>query len=494
MNTNKMKKILLVVLVLVSLFNNRIQLYSQHKVDIIVPQFPGDTLIFGHYLRETLIIKDSAFLDSKGKGTFEGKDVLPGGLYTVYLPNKNRLDIIIDKNQYFSIITDTTDLVRKTIFKNDPENELFFRYQVYIMDMKNKISPLEKRVNKIISVEDSIEAKMELDAVNNEVTKHVGEIINENLNFFLSKLLKSMKDVDVPDPPKDQNGRVTDSTFQYRYYKAHYFDNFDISDVRFLRSPFYEKKLMTYIDKLVIPHPDSICKEVDWLVEKSRADTFLFQYMLSTLFNYYLQSQYIGMDAIVVYIVEKYYIPEAKWQDKKSIEDLKVSVKKLKPLLIGKDAPEIELVSVSDEYFKAAVNDTALKKNPYIGEIFNLTEIKSKFLILYFWEADCGHCKASIPVLYKVYEKLNDNGLQVVAVHMLGGIEGKIKWVDFVTKEKLYGWINAWNPYEFSYKDTYDITSSNIIYLFDENRTILAKRISPEVAEKIILEELKKKK
>jgi thiol-disulfide isomerase/thioredoxin len=251
---------------------------------------------------------------------------------------------------------------------------------------------------------------------------------------------------------------------------------------------------MNYVDKLVIPHPDSICKEVDWLIEKSRADTFLFKYMLTTLFNHYINSQYIGMDAIVVYLAEKYYIPEAKWSEKKYIDDLKVRITKLKPLLIGKDAPDIQLVRVSDEHFKAAANDTALKKNPYIGEIFNLSKIKSKFLILYFWEADCGHCKASIPVLYKVYERFKNNGLQVVAVHMLSGIEGKVKWVDFMAKEKLYGWINAWNPYDFSYRDTYDVTSSNIIYLFDENRKILAKKISPEVAEKIILDELKKKK
>ena len=76
---------------------------------------------------------------------------------------------------------------------------------------------------------------------------------------------------------------------------------------------------------------------------------------------------------------------------------------------------------------------------------------------------------------------------------MLTGVEGKVKWVDFVNNEKLYGWINAWNPYDFSYREVYDITSSNILYLIDENKKILAKRLSPEQAEKIILEELKRK-
>ena len=36
------------------------------------------------------------------------------------------------------------------------------------------------------------------------------------------------------------------------------FHNFDISDIRLLRTPFYETKLMTYIDKVVPQHPDSL--------------------------------------------------------------------------------------------------------------------------------------------------------------------------------------------------------------------------------------------
>ena len=489
-----MKNIFYLMLVFASLTGRGFQVNAQHKIDITMPVFSGDTLIFGHYFRETLIIKDSAVLDSKGKGIFEGNDILPGGLYTIYLPNKTRFDVIIDKDQFFSITADTTDLIRKTIIKDNEENELFFTYQKYIIDMRRSVAPIERRITKKISVEDSIKAKKELEAVNKEVTKYVEEVIQANQTLFISKFLMAMKEVEVPDPPRDQNGKITDSTFQYRYYKSHYFDNFDLSDVRLLRTPFYEKKLLTYLDKLVIPVPDTIYKEIDWLIEKSRADTFLFKYMLTTLFNHYAQSNFIGMDAIVVYIGEKYYIPEAIWSDKKFITDLQDRIKKLNPLLIGKVAPDVQLVRVSDEHFKLAVNDTLMRKNPYVGEFFNVSKVKAKFTILYFWEADCGHCKTSIPVLHKIYDKFKVNGLQVIAVHMISGIEGKGKWTDFITKEKLYGWINAWNPYDYKYRDIYDVNSSNILYLFDENKKILAKRISPEVAEKIIIDELKKKK
>jgi thiol-disulfide isomerase/thioredoxin len=327
-----------------------------------------------------------------------------------------------------------------------------------------------------------------------EVLAYVKNLVDSNQGTFLSKFILSLKEVEVPDAPRDNFGNITDSTFQVRYYKSHYFDYFDLSDVRLLRTPFYEKKLMNYLDNLVVPFPDTVYKEVDHLIQLSRADTFLFKYMLTTLFNYYANSKYLTMDAVYVYLAEKYYIPEAKWSDQKFIEDLKKRVVKIKPLLVGNPAPDVQLVRVSDEHFMIAAEDTSLKKNPYVGEFFKLRSVPAKFLLLYFWEADCGHCKKAIPELHAIYERLKSKGVQIIAVHMLSGIPGKEKWVDFISSNNLYGWINAWNPYDFSYRDIYDINSSNILYLFDKDKKILAKRISPEQAEQIILEELRKNK
>ena len=489
-----MNKLIYRVLFFVLIMSNLNNGNAQHKIDISIPSFAGDTLIFGNYFRKSLMIKDSAILDQNGRGIFKGKENLPDGLYAIFLSNKKWIDIIIDKNQFFSISVDTSDLIRKTVIKNDPENKRFFEYQKYLMDKRELATFIENRIKNPISVSDSILAKTELDSLNKEVLEYIDVTTNNNPSSFLSTLLVSLREVEVPDPSRDKNGLI-DSTFQYRYYKSHYFDNFDLSDVRLLRTPYYEKHLIFYLDKLIIPYPDSIYKEVDWLVEKARADTFLFQYMLTTLFNYYAErmNKFVGMDAIYVYIAEKYYIPEAHWSNPKFLTELSDRIKKLKPLLIGKDAPDIQLVKIPDDHFKLAATDTLALKNPYVGDFFNLRNIDAKFILLYFWESDCGHCKKSIPELFRIYNTLKDKGVQIVAVHMLTGVEGKVKWVDFINNEKLYGWINAWNPYDFSYREIYDITSSNILYLIDENKKILAKKLSPEQAEKIILEELKRK-
>jgi thiol-disulfide isomerase/thioredoxin len=484
--------LLLIVFCLSSFFSFGV--FAQHNIRITMPAFAGDTLILGHYFRESLVIQDSAILDGKGKGVFSGKQNLPSGLYLVYLPNKNRFDLLIDKNQVFSIVSDTADLVRKTVITGDNENILFYKYQNFIADEREKATMLQKSLNPSSTKQDSVDIGKKIEDVNTEVFSYVQNLVDSNKDSFLSKFLIALKEVEVPDPPRDSKGNITDSTFQIRYFKSHYFDYFDLSDVRLLRTPFYEKKLMYYLDNLVIPFPDTVYKEVDHFIQLSKADTFLFKYMLTTLFNYYANSKYLTMDAVYVYIAEKYYIPEATWSDKKFVEDLKKRVIKIKPLLVGNPAPDIKLVHVSDEHFMVAAEDTSLKKNPYVGEFFNLRSVPAKYLLLYFWEADCGHCKKAIPELHAIYERMKSQGVQVIAVHMLTGIPGKEKWVDFVSANNIYDWINAWNPYDFTYRDVYDVTSSNILYLFDKDKKILAKRISPEQAEQIIKEDIKKNK
>jgi hypothetical protein len=92
-----------------------------------------------------------------------------------------------------------------------------------------------------------------------------------------------------------------------------------------------------------------------------------------------------------------------------------------------------------------------------------------------------------VPELYKIYERtLKNLGVEVLAISTLFGEDGKIKWVDFVNEHRLYDWMNAWNPYSYDFKLRYDVLTTPQIYILDENKKILAKRISPDQVEEII--------
>ena len=479
-----MKKYLfLLIILIIPVFHIHSQSY---KIQVRLKDFAEDTIVLGHRFNASFVPKDTAILDQQGNGIFTGKDPLPQGMYLVYFPNKSFFDLLISDDQEFFVENDTLDFVNHIVIKGSDENTAFYDYQQYLQRQSQKAKEIQDKLKTTTDENDSEAFRKELDILNNEVMDHIKQVIADNQGTYFGKFILALQEIIVPDPPRDENGTIIDSSFQYRYYKNHYWDNFDLSDVRLLRTPFYEQKLMTYIERVVYQIPDSLIREVDFLIEKSRTDPQLFRYMLITLFNYYAKSQIMGMDAVYIHIAEKYYIPEATWSDQEFIDKLKERVEKSKPTLIGQIAWDFQLVNLPAEHFIAAADDEELKKNPYLGTFFNLHDIKSDYIILFFWEADCGHCKTATPELYQVYQRLKNKNVRVVAVNLLGGEEGKVKWINFVNEHGLYDWINCWNPYDFTFKTVYDIATTPALFLLNKDKKILAKKITPEQVEQII--------
>jgi thiol-disulfide isomerase/thioredoxin len=452
------------------------------------------TLILGHYLNKSMYPDDTIRLNSKGMGQFTSKTHLPEGMYLIYLPTSRYFELIMGEDQDFSIEVDTSDFIKSMVIKGSEENQIFLDFQRYMVSLRKQADSLTAKIK--LEKDPKVREKLSstLKNVNDTRIAHIESIAREHPGLFITDFLKATLDVVVPDPPRDAKGNIKDSTWQYFYYRKHYFDNFNISDPRLLRTPLYEDKVMTYLTKVVPQIPDSLYGQIDFLVEKSRADSNLFRFMLITLFNYYGKSNIMGMDALQVYIADKYYIPDSWWSDAKFIADLKDRVEKIRPLLIGKVAPDVELMLVPPEHFRSAAQDTSLKRFPHVGTKTTLQQIKANYLVLLFWEADCGHCKKAVPELYGIYEKtLKNLGVKILAISTLFGEDGKIKWVDFVNDHGLYDWINAWNPYSYEFKLKYDITSTPQIYILDENKKIIAKKIGPEQVEDILSVLLKSK-
>lgn len=458
-----------------------------YKIDITVNNLKDTTVILGHYLNKSMYPDDTINIDQNGQGVFQGSNTLPGGLYVIYLPNALYFEVLIGDDQFFSIQTDTSDFINTLVYTGSDENQIFLEFQRFMATLRKKADSLSMQYK---IEQDNIvkeELMQDLQEINNARIKAIESIAEEHHGLFVADFLKSTLEVQVPDPPRDENGNIIDSSWQYYYYKNHFFDNFDLADPRLLRTPLYEDKIIDYITNVLPQIPDTISKEVDKIIEISKSDSTLFRYVMVTLFNYFGKSNIMGMDAVQMDIAEKHYIPESWWSDSSFIADLKIRVEKTKPLLIGKIAPDIELMSVPSDHFIAAANDTSLKKYPHVGNKITLHQVDADFVVLVFWEADCGHCQTAIPELYDIFESnLNNSNVKVLAISTLFGEEGKAKWSDFVNEHHLYNWINAWNPYSYEYKLTYDILTTPQIYILDKQKKIIAKKISPAQVEEII--------
>jgi thiol-disulfide isomerase/thioredoxin len=465
-----------------------------YEIKIKIPNLKGKQILLAHYLgSQSAFADDTLILDKSGTGVFKGTKPLPQGLYMVFLPSRNYLELLIGDDQLFSIEADTTKFMETVKFTGCDECKGLYDFQRFGAQKQKEIAPLSEQYKNATAVEkDSIRKKIERISKTEDdfVWKQIGSLPPKSM---LAVLLKSTRDVKIPDFPRDASGKVTDSAFQYKYYRTHYFDNFDYADARLLRTPAYEQKIKFYIDKMLPPMVDSIIPEVDKLIEKTRYNAELFRYMLGTLYNYYASSQIVGLDAVFVHIAEKYYIPYATWSSADFIEKLKKDLAKVKPTLLGQQAPPIkQLVVLPTEHFLAAKTDTALKSNPYLGNYLDIYSIKAKFLVLVFWEADCGHCQHAMPIIHDAYERLKDKGVQVLAVHSISSVPGKRKWVDYINEHEFYDWINAWSPYNNDYREAYNILAQPTILILDENKKIISKRMDPEKIEYIINFELKR--
>lgn len=475
------KKLILSVIILLTCCSFPLSTKAKgYEISVKIKGIQDTSIILGHYFNKPLYPDDTIKVDKNGAGTFKGPELLPEGLFVLFLPNSKTIEFIIGKDQVFALETDTINLLENLVFTGSAENETFCDFQKYMMKKQIELKAQNEILQNADNQNDKDKAKATIESLTNDRKIKIEEINTKYPDLFVSTFLKSTLDIVVPDPPKDSNGKI-DSTWQYWYYRTHFFDNFNISDPRLLRTPLYEDKIVYYLDNVVPQIPDTLIKEVDFLIEKSRTDSSLFRFMLITLFNRYGKSNIMGMDAVQVHIADKYYIYDAWWSDKKFIDDLKERVAILKPLVLGKVAPDFQLLNVPADHFKAAENDTALKNYPHAGSFFNIHNIQADFVVLLFWEATCSHCKESVPALYKVYkEELEAMNVKVLSISLLFGEDGKIKWVDFVNKNKLYDWINAWNPYDYQFKITYDVRSTPQIFILNSKKEIIGKRIGSE--------------
>ena len=489
MNMMKYLSLLLVILIPVQL-----EAQKGHSIRVKFPQLANKSIILAHYLGKGGYPDDTVKLDNKGTAVFKGPKPLPAGIYFLLLPSRVPMEFLVGEEQSISLEADTINLLESQVVKGSKETSAFLEFQRYGVKIQQATKQLNDRYKKASAAgKDSIHKESE-SLVQKE--KEFKEKLLKGFppNSFLAVLLKSFENVNVPDFPRDASGKVTDSTFKYRYYKNHFFDNYDYADARLLRTPLYEQKIKDYLEKMVVLDFDSINLEIDRFLDRTKNNDEIFRYLLSTFFNYYGQkgNEMVGMDGVWVHIAEKYYIPYATWASKAFIETVKKDVIKLKPTLLGQKAPNVTLVELPSDHFMVARTDTALKSNPFLGNYLTINQIKAKLLVIVFWEADCGHCQKAMPIIYETYQKLKDKGVAVLAVHSISSVPGKRKWIDYINEHGMYDWINTWSPYSNDYRELYNLNSFPSIFILDEDKRIVSKHIGAERLEEIIQLEMKK--
>lgn len=453
-------------------------LFSQgYKIDIHIKNLEDSTIYLGYYYGDKQYAKDTLVLDKSGKGTFEGTDTLQGGLYFILVPQNMFFEVIIDKDAEFSLSTtfdeNAQTLTKKLSSKGSKDMDVYINYQSFMNQKGEQALKLKERLKQTKDDEASKSIRDSLNMIHNDVKAKWDEIDKTYPESLLAAILRINKEIEIPEPPKDKNGVITDSSFQYRYYKKHYFDYVDFSDERLLRTQFYHPKVDRYFEKMIIPAPDSVIQESKMILDKASDNEEVFKYTLQMLFNKYNNSNIMGMDKVFVFYAENYYLDgKAPWADEEWLTKVKERVNEIKPNLIGNKAHEIKLLSPE-------------------GEPISMQMINAEYLILFFFEPSCGHCKKATPKMKEIVDKYWELGVEILGIYTQ---IDKEEWMKFIEEQNLDNWIHGWDPYNQSnYRHYYDIKATPAIYLLDKNKNIIGKRIDVETVDKILEDEFNKK-
>jgi len=425
---------------------------------IKIRDYADSSLILTSYHGDKIILVDTAFVEKSGFFVFEKKEKLPGGIYMLVSPQKRKLfEFIIDNDQRFSLTTDTANYALNVVVKGSEDNSIFYDYLRFNEKQYQEIKLLK---NQLLNTGDAIEEYesiiAQMDSINKILSDYKLQLIEEYPDLFVGKLLSAMRDVEIPDSIANS----TDSTLAYKYLKQHYWDYFDLSDPRLLRTPLISKKVNQYFDQMVVIQPDSVISAIDLVIAKARPSEEVVGYLMWHFVSAYQNPKYMGFEKVFIHLVDAYFSKEQILHTTPSVlQSLQDRAKTLRPLQLGESAPRLSLIDTNNVFR-------------------SFTEIKNDYVILLFWDFDCSFCRKEIKQLQDLYQK-TDFDFEVFAINVNGDHE---KWKKAVHEREMEEWLNVNGTLSQTadFHDLYDVHGSPVIFLLDQQKRIIAKRIGAE--------------
>ena len=403
------------------------------------------------------IVIDTIKLDTDGKGFYSSKVRLVGGIYVLVFPNQKYFELLINEEQFFSVITDTSNYFKNLVIEGSEETDLYRQYQLLALDYdKMKLAHINKDI---------------LDSNHEKINEFSIKIIHDKPNSFIASYFKMQREPEFQNNSSNEilNGKDI-FTKRYQFIKAHYFDNIQFTDVRLLRTRLIYEKLNYYFNNFISQNADSICLSIDNVINLSKTNNESYRFVLNFLNLNYRNAKTANQERALVHLADNYYLNDkAPWADKQFLKLLKQKVDAMRLSLIGVKGANLELQTAENS----------------LVDIYNT---QAEYLIVYFWSPDCGQCKIETNKLYELYLKYKSKGVKVLAIYVHSDKE---IWKTFIVENKLE-WINAYDPFlKSNFSKLYNVDFTPKLYILDSNKTIVTKNINVEAAERYLSGNLK---
>ena len=478
------------LLVLFFVFTTNSSLLAQAKKTIPASQIEFQSSEYANkmYYLASHYGKYQTLLDSV-KGTNEGKLLFKKnqkyveGIYMLVTPDKKiELEFMMDSDQKFAIqITNPTE--KTAAVTNSALNQDFNTFNAFFKTKMEGIKTLEKTLADKKTKQDSAVVIQDLKKIQSEINNYKNDYIQSNPSNTLALLFRMSQPIDnfLSKPTEEKLATKTDSI---AYLKKHFFDGIDFKDNRLLRNPFLENRITAYFNIFVPVTPEAVTTEITQILNQTDLPNGeVFKYLSLHFVDLYSEPKIMGMDRVFINIYNTYFKnKEYAWLQLKQKEFFKFKVASIKDNLVGDKGRNLFMLTQDQKRI-------------------DLYDIKAKYTVLAFWDPTCGHCATEIPKMHQLYETdWKQKGVVVFAIN--NNTNEMVKWKEFIEKEKLFNWINVYpapvvtgnyTKDDVDFQTLYNVRQTPVIYLLDQDKKIIAKKVGPENYTKII-EQLEKKK
>ena len=433
-----------------------------YKIEFNIQGWKDTTAYLCFYNWDQTFIKDTTHVNSEGVFIFENPKSLTPGVFFLMLNKSLIFEFIISADQHFKLETRDKDYVRSMKVTGDEDNKLFFENIAFYMERYKEREPFIKVLQDTTLTNDDPSKKTAQESfsrVNEKVLAYQNEIIAKYPTTLTARILKSTQQIVIPDSPKKADGSI-DSSFQFRYYREHFFDNFDLADEAMLRlsKVFYKDKVKEYLEKLFVPDPDTITKAINKLADKAKKNQETYKYLVWNCLTNYLAPEIMGLDRVYVNLYDKYFASSEMdfWITPSIKQNIKDYAEKLRGSLVGDQGRNLQM------------QDQNLQPK-------SLYDIKKKYTFIFFYDPDCGHCREETPKLVEFYNKNKVKfDLEIFAVSADSSMK---KMKDFI-KEFKTNWVSVNGPRSYTgiYSKLYYAEQTPTLYILDSKKKIIAKK------------------
>ena len=438
-----------------------------HKIEINIKNYSSSELILAHEFLNRYPVVDTLTAVAPGNFVHSGEKALPAGVYmAVLLPENEFVSFIVDTDdQHFTVEADANNLYAPTQFVNSKYNPIYTDYVKYSNETVNTLNAFNSRLQESTDEATNNDLRSKFAMKLKELTDQRLAFIDKAPNSLAAQLMKLEIETPVPNYEGSQEEIINK---KYGFRIDHYFDHVDLSDDRLLNSEALFNKVFFYLNQLVPQTILSINANIDEVLKRMRPGTKNFKFFLDHIMLEYASSDFIGMDAVYVHVVDEYYAKGmASWVKEEDLAEMLEDVRKRKPLLLGNPAPMIDM-ELQD------------------GTPIALYDVDAPITILYLWQPNCSHCKASTPYMKSFWEKYKSTGLKIFAGCTKVGAKTEDCW-KYVEENGLQDWIHAVDTDLSSrFVQKYMAEKTPKLFILDADKKIILKDFNADQLEEIL--------